>query len=123
MSSKVRRELTETEKSWARNLKNAQKEAKRKDPKFTQEYVASQVGITQSSLSHYMGGRNPLNRGVLFELCAAIQVSPMDIAPELVPDEMFGGATNLDKLLSVFSRLEPEMQETYLKLMESSLKD
>ena len=70
-----------------------------------------------------MGGRNPLNRGVLFELCAAIKVNPFDIAPELMPAEMFGGATNLDKLLSVFSRLDPDMQESYLKLMESSAKD
>lgn len=123
MSSKERRELTDIEKSWAKNLKDAQKAAKKRDPKYTQEYVASQVGITQSSLSHYMGGRNPLNRGILFELCAAIEVSPLDIAPELVPDDMFGGASNLDKLLSIFSRLDPDMQESYLKLMESSLKD
>ncbi|PID45053.1 MAG: hypothetical protein CSB47_10440 [Proteobacteria bacterium] len=118
-----RRKLNDVEMSWAKNLKKAQKEAKKKDPKLTQEYIAAAVGISQPTLSHYMGGRNALNRGVLFELCAVIGVNPFDIAPELIPSELFGSKTNLDKLLSTFVRLDPDMQESYLKLMVSSLKD
>lgn len=123
MSGKERRDLTQTEKAWADNLKDAQKKARKRDSKYTQEYIANQLGITQATLSHYISGRNPINRGILFEVCLVLEVSPMSVAPELVPDSMFGGKSNMDKLLNVFSKLDPDMQDSYLKLMESSLKD
>lgn len=48
---------------------------------LTQEEVAWQVGVSQSSVSHYEQGDIEIPLGVLLDLCRTLGVSVLEIVP------------------------------------------
>ncbi|WP_434626229.1 LexA family transcriptional regulator [Pseudomonas sp. Z1-29] len=57
--------------------------AKKKQLKLTQEKLAEQLGINQSSVSHYLNGVNPLNTEIAAAFAKILDVPVSDFSPRL----------------------------------------
>lgn len=57
--------------------------AKKKDLKLTQEKLAEQLGVNQSSVSHYLNGVNPLNTEIAAAFAKILDVPVSDFSPRL----------------------------------------
>lgn len=57
--------------------------AKKKELKLTQEKLAEQLGINQSSVSHYLNGVNPLNTEIAAAFAKILDVPVSDFSPRL----------------------------------------
>lgn len=57
--------------------------AKKKELKLTQEKLADQLGMNQSSVSHYLNGVNPLNTEVAAAFAKILDVPVSDFSPRL----------------------------------------
>ncbi|UZE12759.1 helix-turn-helix transcriptional regulator [Pseudomonas sp. B21-053] len=57
--------------------------AKKKELKLTQEKLAEQLGINQSSVSHYLNGVNPLNTEIAAAFANILDVPVSDFSPRL----------------------------------------
>ncbi|WP_367299185.1 helix-turn-helix domain-containing protein [Hafnia alvei] len=59
-------------------------DAKKKELKLTQELAADLMGFeTQSSVSHYLSGKAPLNTDAALKFAALLRVKPEDLRPDL----------------------------------------
>lgn len=99
---------------------------------ITQAYFAEMVGISKSTLSHYLGGRKALELSDMVALCRAFQVSLADISPSTykcvrILSHMDRGQTgtaakegssqtNLFQVLALAAE-RSEMNQTSLKLL------
>jgi SOS-response transcriptional repressor LexA len=79
---KTRRDLTEEEKTWARNLK-AIYDAERQKRKFTQEEAGYAMDMTQGAISHFTNGTTPLNTDAIIKFARFLKCRPRDIAPSI----------------------------------------
>jgi len=77
-----RRELTNIEKSWQKNLK-AIWDSKKNELELTQEKLAAALGWkTQAAVTSYLNGRIPLNTDAKLKFAKALKVSVSEIDPE-----------------------------------------
>lgn len=69
--------------------------------KLTQEAVAAQLDVTQSSISQYLLGRVPLNDRFLLQLAQLLRFDPRDVHPDIVglPAWMLERSSEEDGLL------------------------
>lgn len=59
-------------------------DSKKKDLKLTQEIAAELMGFeTQSTVSHYLNGKAPLNTDAALKFAVLLRVKPEDLRPDL----------------------------------------
>lgn len=80
-----KRQLTKEEQDECSRLK-AIFEAKKKPLKITQDRAADALDMNQSSVNHYLNGRNALNPVVAAGFAKLLQVAVEDFSPRLAED-------------------------------------
>ena len=93
-----RRPLTQAEKDAAMRL-SAIWQAKKKKLGITQETAAAQFGCNQSTISHYLTGRIPLNVAAILKFAQILRINPSEIDPNLLGVDNMVSASNV-RLLS-----------------------
>lgn len=89
----------------------------RKPPKMSQVAFANTYGIgtTQGIVWHYLNGVAPLNLGAVIKFARGLRCSVSDISPTLA-NEL--SAASDQRVLQLFSRLNPDDQAQVVALME-----
>lgn len=54
---------------------------------WVQDEIAAEIGMGQSALAQYLGGKIPLNGPVLLKFCALLDCLPEDISPAIYEQE------------------------------------
>ncbi len=83
MPKPKKRDLTPEEKSAQTRLRAAWDAWSSQDKSRTQQNIANQLNIAQTSLGHYLNGRNPLNVDFLLRICTMMKVNPVKIYPQI----------------------------------------
>lgn len=82
---KTEKRLTTEQLKDAERLK-ALYESKKKDLGITQQYIADELGITQSAVGHYLNGRNALNMSSAMMFAKILNVQIADFSPSLAKE-------------------------------------
>ncbi|SAI93504.1 LexA family protein [Enterobacter hormaechei] len=82
---KKEKRLTTEQLKDAERLK-ALYESKKKDLGITQQYIADELGITQSAVGHYLNGRNALNMSSAMMFAKILNVQIADFSPSLAKE-------------------------------------
>jgi len=81
--STSRRELTQEERAWQKNLRDIW-ERKKDELGLTQEKLAAKIGWkTQAAVTSYLNGRIPLNTDAKRKFAKALNVHVSEIDPDL----------------------------------------
>lgn len=112
-SMPTKRPLTSDEKFAQTRLRVAWDAWSKLEKGRTQQSIADQLGITQTSLGHYLNGRNPLNVEFLLRICSIIETNPVDIYPQLFTGidfsiVQYGHGKELDELIQLLKKFPIE---------------
>lgn len=113
---KTRRELTERERFWLKNLKAVWHDKKRSLSIKSLDELSALCGWSSSTAGQYMRGYIPLNTDAKVKFAAALRVDPKVIDP----DFFYGNLPEDEaRLLQNYRDTPPEGRDTLLNVSEA----
>lgn len=91
MSNNEARSATETDRIIGRRLRQA-----RTDHDVTQDGLADAIGVTYQQIQKYETGKTRVSASRLYDICIALECSPLELLPEDCP----GGLSEASELLA-----------------------
>ena len=87
---------------------------------LTQEKAAEQMGFeTQAAVSHYLNGYTPLNLEAILSFAKLLQVSPLDINPNIDLSALYASDPDIEKAVAMLQKLTQEHKRQVLKIVNT----